>query len=218
MVLLLFWAPSSLQFFFLSFWLVYRAHLCCVWGIEIYEPAHEIMVLFVLRKLILQTRMCSHPVGLDVWFLVGRFICFHTSLRGCTGLPEPSMVAYVISTICHELALFTLHFTISLHCIYTRSILALCATGRLWYILEKQYHNSVAFSFTHTKQLCAFFSLCGTNIFGYSDVLLAFSFTGAWEFSHPLPNPCLFWCFSNKFVTVIWPDYNETIDKSILAF
>ena len=35
---------------------------------SIYEPSHEIMVLFVLRKLILQTRMRSHPVGLDVWF------------------------------------------------------------------------------------------------------------------------------------------------------
>ena len=32
-------------------------------------PSHEIMALFVLRKLILQTRMRSHPVGLDVWFL-----------------------------------------------------------------------------------------------------------------------------------------------------
>ena len=31
-----------------------------------FEPAHEIMVLFVLRKLILQTRMHSYPVGLDV--------------------------------------------------------------------------------------------------------------------------------------------------------
>ena len=30
------------------------------------EPSHEIMVLFVLRKLIFQTRMRSHPVGLDV--------------------------------------------------------------------------------------------------------------------------------------------------------
>ena len=30
------------------------------------EPSHEIMVLFVLLKLILQTRMRSHPVGLDV--------------------------------------------------------------------------------------------------------------------------------------------------------
>ena len=28
-----------------------------------YEPCHEIMVLFVLRKLILQMRMHSHPVG-----------------------------------------------------------------------------------------------------------------------------------------------------------
>ena len=30
------------------------------------EPSHEIMVFFVLRKLILQTRMRSNPVGLDV--------------------------------------------------------------------------------------------------------------------------------------------------------
>ena len=35
------------------------------------------MVLFVLHKLILQTH--SHPVGLDVWFSVGPFVCFHTS-------------------------------------------------------------------------------------------------------------------------------------------
>ena len=67
------------------------------------------MALFVLRKLILQTRMRSHPVGLDVWFLVGPFVYFHTScvrtmkalarLRGCAGSPEPSLVAYMISTI-----------------------------------------------------------------------------------------------------------------------
>ena len=31
-----------------------------------FEPAHEIMALFVLRKLILQTRMRIHPVVLDV--------------------------------------------------------------------------------------------------------------------------------------------------------
>ena len=30
------------------------------------EPAHEIMVLLVLRKLILQMRMPGHSVGLDV--------------------------------------------------------------------------------------------------------------------------------------------------------
>ena len=58
---------------------------------------------------ILQTHMCSHPVGLDVWFLVGPLAYFHTlcvrtamalvRLRGCAGSPEPSLVAYVISTI-----------------------------------------------------------------------------------------------------------------------
>ena len=68
-----------------------------------------IMVLFVLHKLILQTRIRSYRVGLDVWFLVGPFVFFHTSclrtakalarLRGCTDSPEPSLVAYVISTI-----------------------------------------------------------------------------------------------------------------------
>ena len=73
------------------------------------EPAHDIMALFVLRKLILQTRMRSHPVGLGAWFLVGSFVYFHTlcmrsakalaRLRECAGSPEPSLVAYVISTI-----------------------------------------------------------------------------------------------------------------------
>ena len=33
---------------------------------QTFEPAHEIMTLFVLRKLILQMRMRSHPMGLDV--------------------------------------------------------------------------------------------------------------------------------------------------------
>ena len=67
------------------------------------------MVLFDVFKLIFQTCMRSHPVGLDVWFFVGLFVYFHTScvrtakalarLRGCVGSPEPSLVAYVISTI-----------------------------------------------------------------------------------------------------------------------
>ena len=61
------------------------------------------------RKFILQTRMRIHPVGVNVWFLVGPFIYFHTlcvrtakalaRLRGCAGSPDPSQVAYVISTI-----------------------------------------------------------------------------------------------------------------------
>ena len=29
------------------------------------EPCYEIMVFFILRKLVLQTRMRSHPVGLE---------------------------------------------------------------------------------------------------------------------------------------------------------
>ena len=67
------------------------------------------MARFVLRKLILQTHIRSHPVGLDVWILVGPFVYFHTScvrtakalarLRGCAGSPEPSLVAYVINII-----------------------------------------------------------------------------------------------------------------------
>ena len=75
----------------------------------IFEPAHEIMAFFVLRKFFLQPHMRSHPVRLDVWFLIGFIVYFHTScvrtakalarLRSCIGSPEPSLVAYVISTI-----------------------------------------------------------------------------------------------------------------------
>ena len=78
-------------------------------GNTLNEPAHEIMALFVLCKLILQTHMRSHPAGLDFWFLVRPFTYFHTScvrtakalvrLRGCAGSPVPSLVAYVISII-----------------------------------------------------------------------------------------------------------------------
>ena len=64
---------------------------------------------FVLRKPILQTRMCRQSVGLDVWILVGPFVYFQTSCvrtakalarrRGCAGSPEHSLVAYVINTL-----------------------------------------------------------------------------------------------------------------------
>ena len=43
------------------------------------------MVLFILRKIILQARMHSHPVGLDIWFVVWPFVYFHTS---CVGMPN----------------------------------------------------------------------------------------------------------------------------------
>ena len=46
--------------------------------LKVFEPAYEIMVLFVLHKLILQTHIRSHPVVLDVWFLVGPYVYFHT--------------------------------------------------------------------------------------------------------------------------------------------
>ena len=75
------------------------------------EPAHEIMVLFVLRKLILQTRIRSHAVGLDVWRLVGPFVYFHLYVceqrrlwRDCADAQARlslrwSPMWYVISTI-----------------------------------------------------------------------------------------------------------------------
>ena len=46
--------------------------------LHVFEPSHEIIALLVLPKLILQMRMRSHPMGLDVWLLVGPFIYFHT--------------------------------------------------------------------------------------------------------------------------------------------
>ena len=57
------------------------ARLHVLWKISMHfqMPCHEIMVLFVFRKLILQKRMVSHPVGLYAWFLVGLFAYFHTS-------------------------------------------------------------------------------------------------------------------------------------------
>ena len=71
-----------------------------------YEPTHEILALFVLRKFILQIRMRSHS---DVWFFVRSFVYFYSScvrsakalarLRGCAGSPEPSLVAYAMSTV-----------------------------------------------------------------------------------------------------------------------
>ena len=54
------------------------------------------MVLFVLHELILQTRMCSHPVGLDVWFLARPFVYFyfHTScVRTAKALEAARMLA-----------------------------------------------------------------------------------------------------------------------------
>ena len=67
------------------------------------------MALIALRKLNLQTRMRSNPLGIHVWYLVKPFVYFHTlcvrtakalaRLRGWTDSPEPSLFAYAIRTI-----------------------------------------------------------------------------------------------------------------------
>ena len=84
--------------------------IVCLITNKVNELAHEIMALFVLRKLILQMHMRSQFSGARcLIFLVGPIIYFHTScvrtatalarLRECAGSPEPPLVAYVISTI-----------------------------------------------------------------------------------------------------------------------
>ena len=93
------------------------------------------MEKFVLFKLI-QTRMRSHPVGLDVWFVVGPFVYFHTPcvrtvkalarLRRCADLPEPSLVAYVISTI---ISWAGLNWIITTPCCRLRTWLVTCWEG-----------------------------------------------------------------------------------------
>ena len=90
-------SPKSVKFLFLF----------SISWIYMNEPAHEIMSLFVLRKLIIQTRMRRHPVGLDVWFLVGPFVYFHTScvrtvkavarLCGFAGSPVADVISTIIS-------------------------------------------------------------------------------------------------------------------------
>ena len=52
-------------------------------GVSNEHPQHMSQLMrfstFVLCKLMLRTRMLSHPVRLDVWFSVGPFVYFHTS-------------------------------------------------------------------------------------------------------------------------------------------
>ena len=71
------------------------------------------MVLFVLRKIILRRRMRNHPVGLDVWFLVGPFVYFHTScvrtakalvrLRKWAGSPDSRSLAWAfVGRLCDK--------------------------------------------------------------------------------------------------------------------
>ena len=70
------------------------------------EPRHEIIVLFVVRKLILLTDMrimsnfWSNPWSASTFYTS----CVRTakalaSQRGCAGSPKPSLVLFVISTL-----------------------------------------------------------------------------------------------------------------------
>ena len=59
-------------------------------------PALEIIELFVLRILILQTRMRSHPVGLDVWFF-GRTLRLLPCVRTVKALARLRRLAQVFA-------------------------------------------------------------------------------------------------------------------------
>ena len=67
----------------------WRLHVQLYKSYAPFEPAHESMVLFVLRKLNLQTHMRSHPIGLDIWFwsdsrLLPYFKCVNSEGSGET--------------------------------------------------------------------------------------------------------------------------------------
>ena len=66
-----------------------------------FEPSHEIMELLVLRKLIFQTRMRSHPVGARrlIFGRILRLFPYLVSANSEGSSSEPSLVAYVIITI-----------------------------------------------------------------------------------------------------------------------
>ena len=79
--------------------------------IEIFRKNIPISYIIPYKKLasplipvcLKKSHMSRHSVGLDIWFLVGPFVYFHTSCvrtaKAAETPPEPSLVAYVISTI-----------------------------------------------------------------------------------------------------------------------
>ena len=106
---------------FLYGWILYmyecllRTQQCCKFWII--EPPHEIIALFILRKLILQTRMRSYPVGLDVWFLVRPLMYFHTTrVRTAKALARMRRLAWAIAgCLCdkyHNLMSWLIYFKI----------------------------------------------------------------------------------------------------------
>ena len=89
----------------------------------------------------LQTHMCRHPVGLDVWYFVGHIVYFHTlCVRTAKALarlhsPEPSLVAYMISTIITgwliSCSSFQWHCSMSIYDL-TKTSERVCEQQQLW--------------------------------------------------------------------------------------
>ena len=73
----------------------------CVLEKPKFEPSHKTMALLVLRKLIFQTRMRSHPVGARrlIFGRILRQFPYLVSANSEGSSSEPSLVAYLISTI-----------------------------------------------------------------------------------------------------------------------
>ena len=73
-----------------------------------FEPRQANLCLRAFRHDKFQLRMPSHSEGPGIWLSVWRFLLTHclyeraakvlVRLRGCTGSPEPSLLAYAIST------------------------------------------------------------------------------------------------------------------------
>ena len=64
-------------------------------------------LIFILRKPILQMRMRSHLVGLDVWFLVGLFFYFHIScVRVAKALARLRRCMYVCMNACMYVCMY----------------------------------------------------------------------------------------------------------------
>ena len=101
----------------------------------------------------------SHPEGLDVWFLVGPFVYFHTScvltvkalgrLRRCTCSPEPSLVAYV------TIISWADSYVICFHGLFDKTLhITLVMRKPVYAIYEQQRRKSACASAQSDQHLC----------------------------------------------------------------
>ena len=138
------------------------------------------MALFILRKLILQTRMHSHPVGLDTYLIFCRTLRL-LFMRGCPGSPEPSLVAYVISTIISWARFFVVAKilqTVSVSWLLGRPlelnhILYTCFCGLYYYLLHhksfkiRKWKTFWWIGFSHYMSFTEIFLLSFASIFQF---------------------------------------------------